>query len=102
MMIWRSRTRQGHAITVDAPTRNYAKQQFDALYGRGNWGPGINCIRNDKANYNINGSSSSGSGGSGCLGILIAAVLICVMVGAADEENTPSTNTNEVRREYIQ
>ncbi len=101
MMIWRSRTRQGHTITVDAPTRGYAIQQFDTLYGRGQWGPGLNCIRNDAANYNLNGGSSSGSGGSGCLGLLLAAVLICVMVGASDDD-APTTNTNEVRREYVQ
>ena len=101
MMVWRSRTRQGHSITVNAPTRGYAKQQFDTLYGRGNWGPNFNCIQNDEGNYNINGSSSSGSGGSGCLGLLLAAVLIFVMVGASDDD-APTTNTNEVRREYVQ
>ena len=102
-MIWRTRTRDGHSITVNAPTKAYAKQQFDALYGKGNWGSELNCIRNDAGNYNMEGGSSSGSGGSGCgcLGLLLSIVLIFVMIGA-NEETTPTNNTNEVRREDVQ
>lgn len=89
-MIWRSRTREGLPITVDAPNKQYARQQFDTLYGRGNWGPNFNCIRNDAAGFNAQGSTGGSSSFGGLLGGVIVLGILLALLGGGESSNTPT------------